>query len=209
LSGNVEPLDKVLARKVTVSTLCCKRIQFTNAPLFVFEDPNAYLGASTSSYVFTYSLSSAPDVTLKVTPTIQPQNMANCTPSFLLFKASDSINALYGSFIRSGVSGDYQLSLVLSSFSAVEYSTPSIISVKIVSTSSVPPPKLNRALLKDSGVGAFIAFDSQTDCGVSIAFLQSRIWGCDALFTFTGNDDSSCKWLNCTVVEVYLPVLII
>ena len=125
--GNDGLFSDAVAKKVTTTTLCCRSISLKNAPAFVYGSLSAYVGASSTQFTFSFALDYPPEDSLLVTPTIflqaSPSTMAtniSSTPTSFTFGGSSgastgsSSSQLSGSFLVSGVGGNYIVVLQLS-----------------------------------------------------------------------------------------------
>ena len=76
-TGEGSSLTTVLSTKIVVPTSCCKVLEYLNSPSSVYSNHSKYIGSSPSLYVFTYTLSAAPSVAIKVTPLLYLNGLLN------------------------------------------------------------------------------------------------------------------------------------
>lgn len=186
---------ELMNSKISFETGCCQAISFVNSPVSVYGNVSAY-GISTSplSYMFSYTLDSAPlHGEITVTPTITLSDGSISSVAVLLkppsgtFRDSDSPTKLRGVFYistQSSVSGNFQLQLVVSGATSMNYTSASAV-VSILSLDQpLPAPVLMQCIFSDSGGSIVIIFDSATDLGGII----TATWPCSLMFTFKGSD---------------------
>jgi hypothetical protein len=197
---------EVLSTIQVFTTSCCHEIAFTNAPTSVYGDVALYSSSSSVSYMFSYSLSSAPSQgTIVVTPafsytdgTIISDILA--IPSSSSFLPSSSASKLVGQFILSAkvtLSNTVLISLVVTGQDSNNYSV-AFTSVGILSANeSLPAPNLLSCVFDSSG-GYFVAtFDSSTDQ----ASIVASSWSCDQLLTFVNADTTLCSWTSLSSIK--------
>lgn len=186
---------------VTASTLCCKGASFVSTPSFIYTSPTS---AQISSSVFQFSLDHLPSQSVVVTPSVFLDGSTATTftssPTSISFTSASSSKT--SSFLLSGsVTGSYSVRLEFSGTSSSEFSTSSSVSFSLVSSSTVPAPRLSSIVFSNSGAYAYIVFDSATDLA---GYSLQTSWTCNGLFSFSGASESSCLWLNVTTVEATL-----
>lgn len=189
---------------------CCKGVTFTNSPLNVYGNVSVYANVPASHYVFSYSLSAAPQTTILVTPVVidvtgvvAPE--VSVVPSFASFDANSV--SLSGSFYVTAppvVSGAYSVYLNLTdvhqSYDFNDTTVASDVNI-LFSYTPLPGPKLAFSRFSQSGAGVFIGFDAPTDN----AGINSTFWNCSHLFVFVGSESSNCSWVDSKVVKAQLP----
>jgi hypothetical protein len=189
----------VLSTKQFFTTSCCHEIAFTNSPTSVYGDISLYSSSSSLSYMFSYSLSTAPfQGSIIVTPHFAYTDGTIITdilaiPSSSSFLTSSSASKLSGQFILStNISGAVLVSLVVTGQDRENYSAAST-SVGILSANeSLPAPNLLSCVFDSSG-GYFVAtFDSSTDQ----AGIMASSWSCDQVLTFANADTALCTWTS-------------
>ena len=85
------------------------------------------------------------------------------------------------------------------------YQLGNVLQLTVLSNSAPPqPPALLKAVFSTSGAKAFVYFDSATDEALVVPAISTATsaWPCSLLLTFKGVDDTSCNWLNNTVVQL-------
>ena len=96
--------------------------------------------------------------------------------------------------------------LAVSGLSAkMYYQLGNVLQVTVLSNSAPPqPPALLKAVFSTSGAKAFVYFDSATDGALVVPAISTATsaWPCNLLLTFKGVDDTSCNWVNNTVVQL-------
>ena len=210
--------------KRTVTTACCKLFTFTNAPTYVYGSLSKYTTNQKNQYVFSYSLSSAPQHNVQVVPVvwygssivsnshkvsvlgadilstgIVPTSILSVFPNSTSF--SNSSASLVGSFVLSAASSllsdSFHVVLTPVGDSSFQYQTTST-DVSVVASNSIPPPPvLFSAKLSNSGAYFDITFTSSTDR----AGFGAKSFSCDSLFTFVANTLTTCSWFSSTVVR--------
>ena len=200
--GTGTSLNAVLQVSASVTTLCCKALDFSNIPVFVYGDLNKYTGSSTSSYVFKYDLSAAPSKYVRVVPVLYldgvPSTAIMVSPSSSTFFTT---SPLTGQFILSAsplISGTYTIGFVFTGLSKSQYSNMNITVQILSSLSSLPAPVMISSQFSDSGQLVVITFDTPTDS----ANIASATWPCSALFAFTGAPSATCTWSTSSTVNV-------
>jgi hypothetical protein len=207
--GTGSLLSEVLGTRTVQTTACCKTLSFINSPVFIFGDVTKYTAStSKSTYVFTYSMSSNPLKSLKVTPVFKLNGVVStdivATPSSSTFT---SVSQLTGRFFLSAssvVSGSYTISLTASGVSAAQYTSGVSTTVQILSSfSPVPAPMITTSRFSNSGQAVVITFDSLTDQ----AGIVATSWSCNLLFTFTSASTTTCSWVNTSAVSASFGVV--
>ena len=228
--GFANSLVAVLETKRTVSTTCCRKIAFTNAPAFIYADLAQYSGGGSSSspesrYVFSYELSNLPGSSVTITPLLTLLESGSSTgsssregkgegsstttllvamPQATTFSATSMSKR--GTFLLSGngssSGGVYSLSLALSGSSSTEFDAPTISLRVLSNTDAAPAPSFTHARFSDSGALLFMSFDSPTNQ----AQIASLSFGCASLFVFDGAERATCNWVNSSTVRGILGV---
>jgi hypothetical protein len=207
--GTGNPLSEVLKTKIVQTTACCKVLIFINSPVFIFGDVSKYTASSLkSTYIFTYSLSSAPLKSLQVTPVFSLNGVVStaivATPSSFDFTSKSQLTGQFFLSASSEISGSYTLSLTASGSSKAQYAIGVSTVVQILSTSSpVPAPLIISSRFSDSGQAVVITFDSLTDQ----AGIITASWPCSLLFTFSSASMTTCSWVNTSAVSASFGVL--
>jgi hypothetical protein len=207
--GTGNSLSEVLKTRVVQTTACCKVLTFTNSPVFIFGDVSKYTASSLkSTYIFTYSLSSAPFKSLKVTPVFSLNGVLSsavvATPSSFDFTSTSQLTGQFFLSASSEISGSYTLSLTVSGSSKALYTSGVSTVVQILSKSSaVPAPLIISSQFSDSGQAVVITFDSLTDQ----AGIITASWPCSLLFTFSSASMTTCSWVNTSAVSASFGVL--
>jgi hypothetical protein len=202
--GTGSSLAEVLQTKVVATTACCKILSYVNAPIFVFGDLRKYSSKSvTSTYVFTYSLSTAPSESVQVSPVLELNGVVVTTilaiPDVATFTKSSLLNGQFILSSSSTVSGSYNVSLTVTGTSAAQYTSGVSTLVQILSSSSpVPAPFMRSSRFSDSGQAVVVTFDSLTDQ----AGITTVSWPCSSLFIFTSASLTTCSWVNTSAVRV-------
>ena len=206
--GSAYNLTTIVQSRLNIETSCCKVVTFVNAPESVFADLENYIGQSSESYLFSFTLSSAPFKNVTIIPVIINQDSTDNTlqlspPSF---QFTSSSNNLLGSFIIQGqvlISKSIVITLLLKGSSSKEYYNPiEITSVILPNDQPVAPPTLHSSALSDLGDSLYITFSGATN----MANITINLWPCSDVFVFPGSDISDCSWLNSTVVIGYLQI---
>lgn len=191
-----------------IETACCKLISYRNAPKFVYGSLTKYTAAPSIQYVFTYVLSSAPEVGVVVTPSVfdtlgNPVANAVIAPTPASHEFTASSTTLEGSFVLFGAtapSGTYTIQLLRSGASADQYDDVAI-TVSILDSASAPPaPTMSTAKFANSGAYIEVTFDSATNK----AGFASASFRCSNLFTFLGAESTTCSWTSASVARIQL-----
>jgi hypothetical protein len=204
LSGTGNSLPQVIATRNNVKTTCCKTVTFNNQPAFVFGDLNQYTTSTIkSTYVFTYSLSSAPSTNIQVIPMINPTNV-QAIPSSLTFTSSSPLAGQF--FLKaesSLIGGVYAIFLMTKGTDSGQYKNSSIITVTVLASSTpLPPPVMMSSRFSNSGQNVVITFGAATD---QAGYVTS--FPCNTLFIFTGVSRTTCFWTNSSAVSVSFGVI--
>jgi hypothetical protein len=223
-AGRGSSLSSVLKTKKIVTTECCKMISFTNTPAFVYLDLSKYSGASSSLYVFTYSLPDAPNSEFRVLPVLSLNGAVSTdvvvTPRVTTFSPSSPLEGKFFLSSSKNIVGNYTLSLKIDAnstivakssgqkFALTPYthtttagkplfeSTP--VFVELLSLQSpVPAPILTSVQFTDSGEAVVMLFNSPTDQ----AGIKTANWSCNSLFEFKDASQTMCEWVNATAVR--------
>eukprot|EP01034_Spumella_vulgaris_P047487 gene47487-biopygen34267 len=204
-AGYGSSVSDIQGTKKTVTTACCKTIQFTNAPGSVYGDVfRKYTSASlASTYIYSYSLSAAPRSTVTVTPIFKnldhsPFTQLTVVPASKTF--TNSTSTLQGSFYisaASSLSGQFYVTMNTTSTNALDYSSSTALFTILSSQAPIPAPKLFMAQFSDAVNYMYIVFDSATDKGL----MTANAWPCNNAFIFNGANTTSCAWLNSTFIK--------
>jgi hypothetical protein len=207
--GTGSLLSEVLRTRIVQTTACCKTLTFTNSPVFIFGDVRKYIASGLkSTYIFEYSLSSAPLKSLQVTPVFSLNGLVStdvvATPSNSNFTSKSQLTGQFFLSASSEISGSYSISLTASGSSTAQYTNGVSTLVQILSTfSPIPAPMITSCRFSDSGQAVVITFDSLTDQAGIIA----ASWSCSLLFTFTGASGTTCSWVSTNAVSVSFGVV--
>ena len=184
------------------TTICCKELDFSNAPVSVYGELSKYTGSSTSLYVFKYYLSAAPSSFVQVVPVLYLDGVSSTavmvSPSSSTFLRT---SPLTGQFILSAgplISGFYTIGLTFNGLSNSQYSNMNITVQILSSLSLLPAPVMISSQFSDSGQLVVITFDTPTDS----ASITSATWPCSALFAFTGAPSAACTWSTSSTVNL-------
>ena len=210
-NGNMNSIDALNKTKIFATTTCCRTISFINAPLFIYENLDSYIGVSnTDLYVFKYSIQISAGKNLSISPLIFDENTSNITnlvvasPTSITFSnTKSSLQTFFGSFILNGTSGSYQVMLkfLYINEDTQIYNPNNGTTVSILSDSFDPPfPTLQSARFGNSGSTISVLFDSPTDQAAHYSStLRTRIpalFNCDIIFLFKSSSSSTCTWNN-------------
>ena len=223
-SGQGSSLSSVLGTKKVVTTECCKMITFTNTPAYVYLDLSKYSGASSSLYVFTYSLPDAPSSEFRVLPVLSVDGTVSkdvvVTPSASTFSPSSPLEGKFFLSSNKDIAGNYTLSLKIDTTSAIStksraqqyalssytHTTAAVnplfgstaVFVQLLSPQSpVPAPILTSVQFTDSGEAIVMLFNSPTDQ----AGIITANWSCNSIFEFKNASQTMCEWINATAVR--------
>ena len=210
-NGNMNSIDVLNKTKIFATTLCCRTISFINAPLFIYENLDSYVGVSnTDLYVYKYSIQISPGKSLSISPLVLVENTSNITnlvvvtPTSITFSNTKSyLQTFFGSFILSGIPGSYNVNLTFLNINEDTkiYNPVNAISVSILPDSSDPPfPNIKSARYTSSGSTISVLFDSPTDQAAHYSStLETKIpplFRCDIIFLFKSSSSSTCSWNN-------------
>ena len=205
--GGGTDIERVKDTLMVVKTLCCRSISYTNFPTYVIQNPAVYLPTEKSKFLFSYALSSIPENSLIVTPSlvkvgVDYNSTVSVKPYAFVFGINSSDpSSLVGSFILSTEdSGLFKVSLTLTGKDKDIYeNSPKLLQILDVNAPPLPPVLATVKFL-DSGGGLLATFDSNTDSGKTV--LTSSSWACSAIFIFPDDASSSCSWISDTTVKV-------
>ena len=100
---------------------------------------------------------------------------------------------------------DTTVYLKISGPGSSDYSSRDKVKVRVLSDSAPPPaPVLLAAKFDNVLFTLTITFSAATNKAVSVISPVANDWRCDVLFSFPGNDQARCKWLDSDSVEVTL-----
>ena len=171
-------------------TMPPKDMFFDDGPISVYSNITYYTTKyfPTTSYLFSFQLSALPLFNILITPQIvgAHSELIEVHPRVFLFN-STSYQKQAWFYINgpSDLQGNYDMRLNITGPSAAEYSLKhSVYSVRLLpSSGALLPPKLLTAVLRDSGNGFTLLFDSPTDQ----ANIINTNWNCSLLFRFPSN----------------------
>jgi hypothetical protein len=207
-------LTQILKTYQEVTTLCCKEIKFTNAPLTIYGDTSKYnSGTDPKQYIYSFTLSSPPSSSsLSIVPSLYNTDGQLLNDSHVLFRPpsfafeSNSI-VLSRKFIiqeihgNNKLNGKHMLSLSETNSESSEYRFPKLLMINILSSDmELPPPKITNATFSNSGSALLILFDSPTNFGR----ITSVYWKCSSLFQFYNDVNSNCTWISSSLVQANL-----
>ena len=215
ITGDTSSLKDAISNAVPFTTDCCKAVTFTNAPRSVYGDVSLYTAASArSSYVFTFSLESAP---IRGSVTVVPQillsngrvprqlnQMVNATPAAVVFPAQPS-NAMQvtGQFFLQSlpfVNGSFVVTLLVSGSESKTYNSGVSTRVTIIANNQpLKSPSCTGAVFSNNGAYLAISFNGPTDQ----AGITANKWPCDTLFAFLAAGLSTCSWVDLSTVRAY------
>ena len=207
-------LTQILNTYQEVTTLCCKLIEFTNAPLTIYGDTSKYdSGTDPKQYIYSFSLSSPPSSSsFSIFPLLYNTDgqLLNDThvrfrPSGFTFESNSIV--LSRNFViqeihgNNSLNGKYMLSLSETNSESSDYRFPNILMINILSSDmELPPPKITDAKFSNSGSALLILFDSPTNFGR----ITSVYWKCSSLFQFYNDINSNCTWISSSLVQANL-----
>ena len=215
IDGSISSLPQVLQLGQKFMTQCCRSISISSSPSYLLNNPTLYWSNKVSATnVFKYSLGSPPDNLITIKPYLVYFNGSRVASAF--WSSSPSIMMIYSNnatsdcsfslvVFSSVASGSYRLLMDLTTPGAIrQYSTPSL-TVKVVDVSStasilLPPPSLSSVVFSDNGALVYISFESATNR----ASISDSQWTCSRVFSFLGDSQATCTWINSTVVEASL-----
>jgi hypothetical protein len=208
---SMTPIETVQEQVSGFETACCKTISYTQAPSSVYTDLSFY-SASSTAYLFSFSLSDAPGDALAVTPfaldsegvAVEASNFV-ASPASFEYARSSSGTGLLGTYLFIGldsIPADYTIGLSLTGSSAGEYEAPTDRTLTVLATSTpLPAPSLVSALFSDTGASIIVTFSESTD----FARITTTSFTCSDLLAYAGANTSSCTWTSDTVVTASLP----
>ena len=201
-TGVGSSLTAVLSSKTVVRTLCCKVFKYLNSPSSMYGAYSKRIGSSPSLYVFTYTLSAAPSVAIKVTPLLYLNSLINtevtAIPSSAVYS---STSLLTGSFIllaNANINGSFVIVLSAGGSSAAEYYNHSITLQILSSVSPLPAPAMKSCQFSDSGQAVVVTFNTPTDS----AGIATATWPCSNLFSFISASLTTCSWTTVATVTM-------
>lgn len=198
-SGHLMSFADVVDTFTSVTTLCCRSLEFVNffSPVPAFDPNNPSIDS-----VYTFSFNSRPSVEMEVAVSIQSIDpkcadvgidpVATPLPKSFMFPARSMM--LSGSFIIHGDPGCYEVTV-----SAIgdEFYSDATKALTIYSTAvPPPPPKLISSLFSNDGLRVLINFASACDW-TAYSGVQ---FNCSALFDFKGSSDALCASISRTQV---------
>ena len=200
--GTGTSITIVQQTSAVATTLCCKALDFTNAPASVYGDVSKYIGLSTSLYVFDYELSASPASSVQITPSLYLNGILSkdvtAFPSNYSFLSNSPLSGQFFLSASSFTSGTYSVGFVFTGPSRSQYSSEAF-NVEILSSALLSPaPIMESVQFSDSGQFIIIAFDRATD----FANIIASMWNCSILFNFTGLSSTTCSWSSSTAVTI-------
>jgi histone H3/H4 len=191
-------LSNAIAKKVSVTTKCCKTVTVSLAAKSVF--------AGTQSAVGTLQLDSLPSRSLYIALSgVSPSSGASHNLFFPTDYAVSTASSVSVAFVgASSITGVYNVSVRLYGASASEYavvfSNGHNVSL-LASTAAPATPVLQYARFSSDGSYLTAAFDSATNrAGVA----SQSMFACTSLFSFTGASAAKCQWSSdSTTVSIY------
>ena len=213
-AGNMASLDDMFLTRTTTNTLCCRDIKFDKVSKYVTASANP------ENFRFQFSLPSIPESGLEVTVTpyvLHESNdyasLINILPKKFSFSTNTQSRGKSRVFALSAPlavpSGIYSLHLNVSEH-AVNSSllgkylppAPRVLEV-LGGSSALPPPALESAVFSSSGQSVSVCFDDATDYGANIlGTLVNSKWKCSRLFSFNGDEVTSCTWSSASCVRM-------
>lgn len=213
-SGYKASYDSMILTKTLTTTKCCRNIKMTKV--------SKYLTASETLQTvrFGYNIPSFPEsgLSVTVTPYITHSSNAfasliNVKPKSFTFTSNNKNLGRSRSFVLSAPlstpDGDYALHFNVSdeatkSSLRFKYLAPSPIGFEVLGGSSpLPPPTLSTALFSNSGQSVSVCFDGSTDYGINeLQGDTAEEWICNRIFSFSGDDVTSCTWTSDTCVKM-------
>jgi REJ domain len=207
-NGKGNSLRQVVQTSVATTTACCKLVQFTNAPKYVYSDISAYNASSSALFVFSYSLPSIPSGELRVNHRISVDGVNSsvniaAVPSSLLFTGQSSQAGYFYLSSDLIVTTNCFVSLSFTGTHASNYTNIAARVTILGSNEPKPSPLMESCQFSDSGDSISILFDSSTD----EAGINGVRWACSTLFNFIGASLSTCVWIDSKRVSVEFPVV--
>ena len=213
-AGNMASLDDMFLTRTTTNTLCCRDIKFDKVSKYVTASANP------ENFRFQFSLPSIPESGLEVTVTpyvLHESNdyasLINILPKKFTFSTNTQSRGKSRVFALSSPlavpSSIYSLHLNVSEH-AVNSSllrkylppAPRVLEV-LGGSSALPPPALESAVFSSSGQSVSVCFDDATDYGANIlGTLVNSKWKCSRLFSFNGDEVTSCTWSSASCVRM-------
>ena len=213
-AGNMASLDDMFLTRTTTNTLCCRDIKFDKVSKYVTASANP------ENFRFQFSLPSIPESGLEVTVTpyvLHESNdyasLINILPKKFTFSTNTQSRGKSRVFALSSPlavpNSIYSLHLNVSEH-AVNSSllrkylppAPRVLEV-LGGSSALPPPALESAVFSSSGQSVSVCFDDATDYGVNIlGTLVNTKWKCSRLFSFNGDEVTSCTWSSASCVRM-------
>ena len=184
-------------------TIPLKNVFFNDGPLYLYSNVTFYTTAyfQITSYLFSFQLTELPSINVL----IKPKVVGTSSELFEVYPQSFSFNSTSNQrrvwfYIHgpSNLQGNYDIHLNITGPSAKEYTLKhSIYPIKFLPISGTPlPPKILSAVLRDSGNGFTIFFDSPTDQ----AKITSTYWNCSLLLRFLQSSSTLCSWANSSAI---------
>ena len=205
--GTGTTIAAILEKRVVATALCCKALDFTNAPVWVYGDLSKYTGSSKALYVFEYDLSAAPSSDVQIIPSLYLDGILStaviATPSSSTFLRT---SLLTGQFFLSGTSftsGTYTVGFQFSGTSRLQYSDRNITVQVLSSQHPLPAPIMISSQFSNSGQFVLITFSSPTNSPDT----GDTTWACSALFAFVSASLATCTWTSATTVTVNFVVV--
>ena len=208
LSGSYNISD-IRRTKLEFETSCCKTLSIVNSPSSIYADVTHYSESPSSTYQFLFSISAAPSINVVITPYVLDANSSAPINSLQVFPSSFQFSTyattLTGNFFIAGnISSSRRVKVVFSfsGASSSEYSAGEIATFVLANSQPVQPPTLSSSSFGATGNSIFITFSGPTNLGN----ISDSVWICSRLFKFSGSNNTSCSWVNSSVVVSYLPM---
>jgi hypothetical protein len=96
------------------------------------------------------------------------------------------------------------LNLTVDGAAKASYTAPSRLSFFLINSESfISAPKLVSGVFSDSGRSLSVCFSAATNKGEdTLGEYKDAVWRCDQLFTFRGDNYTSCTWLSNECIEM-------
>ena len=208
------PLSGVSATLVTVSTLCCRSLEFIDAATEIAEYDAS---SSTTEFEYSFQIDALPSSELSVSVVVAAVTCDSTVPALsgttsssvpsvfpANFTYDSSSQELANSFIVRGAPGCYSLE-VQQTDGGDTYNSASISPfVYIRSTAEVPdPPVLVGAVMSNDGLKVTVSLNSDSDRGASIGLVNRlSMWTCASLLSFSGSSGAQCVWVSKRKLEI-------
>jgi hypothetical protein len=180
--------------------------------LNVLSDYDSLSSSELSLFTVSFELEHAPSDTVYVSLAFFEKDTdirrydLHFSPSSYLVARSSVGASLKGSFLIFGPPGTYNMRLEFTGPSAYLFLVSNTAEITIISggASSLPPlmPMISSAFFDFSGARVIVSFDVPTDFAATV--VNSNIWKCDKIFSFSGVAQASCVWINSMTVAITL-----